>query len=161
MWLQSLQGPFTSVSDLILVGPFQPRISCSSVNSGGAWVVNRHITQSCLALASNQVFNLAAEHGRIRLVSITLLVDPVLPSWSGQVCEGCVELVWQSELAAQPLGVSFSQELNFVSRFALRMKQRKDILRSHVSRSCSAVLSVAELEQAMWSSGITEGLSVH
>lgn len=65
-------------------------------------------------------------------------------------------LVWQSELAAQPLEVSFSHEFNFVSCFAPRMKQRKDILRSPISRSWSAVLSVPELEQAMWSSGITD-----
>ena len=64
-------------------------------------------------------------------------------------------MLWQSELAAQSLEVSFSHEFTFVSCSALRLRERKDSFRATISTSWSTVLSVAELEQAIWSSCFT------
>lgn len=119
-------------------------------------MANGKITQRYLALAENEGCNRDAEHGKIRLVSIMLFVLCWWIQWRHPGQDWCVKksvllmrrMLWQSELAAQSLEVSFSCEFNFVSCSALRLRERKDTFRATVS-SWGTGLSVTELEQAM------------
>lgn len=62
------------------------------------------------------------------------------------------KMLWQLELAAQYLDVSFSHDFNFVYYSPLRLGERKDGFRVNICISWRTVVSVAELKQVIWSS---------